>query len=150
MANELGKLKTFTESLGGSSAFSVSSSSSAIDVKVNNQAEAKAFNSQISVSSLAKAQTLEFSGFSSKNAAINLGSIAIDFGDWSDGNFTINSNKTTENLSVTSANNTLSGLAESLTNYVLMLRTDKGDGTFSLIVNSDTGAKMPEIISYRR
>ena len=49
-----------------SSAFSVSSNSSAVEVKVNNQAEAKAFNAQISVSSLAKAQTLEFSGFSSK------------------------------------------------------------------------------------
>ncbi len=143
VANELGKLKTFTESLGGSSAFSVSSSSSAIDVKVNNQAEAKAFNSQISVSSLAQAQTLEFSGFSSKNAAINLGSIAIDFGSWSDDGFTLNSNKTTENISVSSANNTLSGLAESLTaiDGVNATVTDKGDGTFSLIVNSDTGAK---------
>ena len=52
---------------------SISSNNSAIDVKVNNQAEAKAFNAQIAVSSLAQAQTLEFSGFSSKREAINLG-----------------------------------------------------------------------------
>ena len=83
VANELGKLKTFTESLSGSSAFTVNSNSSAIDVKVNSQADAKAFNANISVSSLAQAQTLEFLGFDSKTKAINLGSIAIDFGSWS-------------------------------------------------------------------
>ena len=143
VANELGKLKTFTESLSGSSAFSVSSNNSAIDVKVNNQAEAKAFNAQISVSALAQAQTLEFSGFSSKTAAINLGDIAIDFGSWSNNSFTVNSAKTSQSVTVSSANNTLSGLAESLSALegVNATVTDKGDGTFSLIINSDTGAK---------
>lgn len=143
VANELGKLKTFTDSLSGSSAFSVSSSSSAIDVKVNNQAEAKSFNAQISVSSLAQAQTLEFSGFSSKTEAINLGSIAIDFGSWSNNSFSANSSKVSQTVTVSSANNTLNGLAESLTAIegVNATVTDKGDGTFSLIVNSDTGSK---------
>jgi len=143
VANELGKLKTFTESLSGSSAFSVSSNNSAVDVKVNNQAEAKAFDAQISVGSLAKAQTLEFSGFSSKTQSINLGSIAIDFGSWSNDTFTVNSAKASQSLTVSSANNTLNGLAETLTALegVNATVTDKGDGTFSLIVNSDTGAK---------
>ena len=143
VANELGKLQTFTDSLSGSSAFSVNSNSSSVEVKVSNQAEAKAFNAQISVSSLAQAQTLEFSGFSSKTQAINLGSIAIDFGSWSGDNFTINSAKTSQTVTVSSANNTLNGLAESLAAIegVNATVTDKGDGTFSLIVNSDTGAK---------
>lgn len=143
VANELGKLKTFTESLSGSSAFRVASSSSAIDVQVNNQADAKAFNSQISVSSLAQAQTLEFSGFSSKTEAVNLGSIAIDFGSWSNDTFTVNTSKTSQTVTVSSANNTLDGLAESLSALegVNATVTDKGDGTFSLIVNSDTGSK---------
>ena len=143
VANELGKLQTFTDSLSGSSAFSVNSNSSSVEVKVNNQAEAKAFNAQISISSLAQAQTLEFSGFSSKTDAINLGSIAIDFGSWSGDNFTINSAKTSQTVTVSSANNTLNGLAETLAAIegVNATVTDKGDGTFSLIVNSDTGAK---------
>ena len=143
VANELGKLKTFTESLSGSSAFSVSSNNSAVDVKVNNQAEAKAFNAQISVGSLAQAQTLEFSGFSSKTQSINLGSIAIDFGSWSNDSFTTNSAKASQSVTVSNANNTLNGLAETLTALegVNATVTDKGDGTFSLIVNSDTGAK---------
>ena len=93
--------------------------------------------------SLAKAQTLEFSGFSSKTQSINLGSIAIDFGSWSNDTFTVNSAKASQSLTVSSANNTLNGLAETLTALegVNATVTDKGDGTFSLIVNSDTGAK---------
>ena len=143
VANELGKLKNFTDSLTGSSAFSVNSNSSAIDVKVNNQGEASAFSAQISVSSLASAQTLEFSGFSTKTANVNLGSIAIDFGSWSDDTFTVNNEKTSQSVTISSANNTLDGLAEALTalDGVNATVTDKGDGTFSLIVNSDTGAK---------
>ena len=141
VANELGKLKSFTESLGGSSAFSVSSNSSSIDVQVNNQADAKAFSAQVSVSSLAQSQTLEFSGFSSKNAEINLGSIAIDFGSWTENEFSINNSRASQNVSVSAANNTLNGLAETLSALegVNATVTDKGDGTFSLIVNSDTG-----------
>ena len=141
VANELGKLKSFTESLGGSSAFSVSSNSSSIDVKVNNQADAKAFSAQVSVSSLAQSQTLEFSGFSSKNAEINLGSIAIDFGSWTESTFSVNNSKASQTVSVSAANNTLNGLAETLSALegVNATVTDKGDGTFSLIVNSDTG-----------
>ena len=141
VANELGKLKSFTESLGGSSAFSVSSNSSSIDVQVNNQADAKAFSAQVAVSSLAQSQTLEFSGFSSKNAEINLGSIAIDFGSWTENTFSINNSRASQNVSVSAANNTLNGLAETLSALegVNATVTDKGDGTFSLIVNSDTG-----------
>ena len=141
VANELGKLKSFTESLGGSSAFSVSSNSSSIDVQVNNQADAKAFSAQVSVSSLAQSQTLEFSGFSSKNAEINLGSIAIDFGSWAENTFSINNSRASQSVSVSAANNTLNGLAETLSALegVNATVTDKGDGTFSLIVNSDTG-----------
>ena len=39
----------------------------------------KTFDAKLAVSSLASAQTLEFAGFSSKNAAINLGNISVDF-----------------------------------------------------------------------
>ena len=143
VANELGKLKTFTESLSGASAFSVSSNSTAIEVKVDNQSEAKAFDASVSVSSLAQAQTLEFSGFENKNEAINLGSISIDFGSWSGNEFTENSERLSQTVTVSSANNTLNGLAESLSEIegVNATVTDKGDGTFSLIVNSDTGIK---------
>ena len=140
----MGKLKTFTDSLSGTTAFAVSSSNTAIGVTVNDQSKAKTFDAKLAVSSLASAQTLEFAGFSSKNAAINLGNISVDFGTWSGNSFTVNTAKTAQSIAVTNSNNSLTSLAESLTAIegVNATVTDKGDGTFSLIVNSDTEPKM--------
>ena len=143
LAGELGKLKDFASSSKGTTAFSVSSNNSAVGVSVTDPTKAKAFNANISVSALASSQTLEFAGFSSKTAAINTGSINIDFGTWSGDDFTVNSSKVAQSLQVNSGNNNLSSLADSLNTIdgVNAAVTDKGDGTFSLIVNSDTGAK---------
>ena len=60
-------MKSFSSSTQGSTAYSVSSDNSAIGVTVTDQSLATSFNSSISVTSLAVAQTLEFSGFSGKN-----------------------------------------------------------------------------------
>jgi len=143
LAGELGKLKDFASSSKGSTAFTVSSNNTAVGVSVTDPTKAKAFNANISVSSLASSQTLEFSGFSSKTAAINTGSINIDFGTWASSGFSVNSAKASQSIQVNSANNNLSSLADSLNTItgVNAAVTDKGDGTFSLIVNSDTGAK---------
>ena len=143
LAGELGKLKDFAASSKGTTAFSVSSNNTAVGVSVTDPTQAKAFSANISVASLASSQTLEFSGFSSKTAAINTGSINIDFGTWGSNGFAVNSGKTSQNVQVNSANNNLSSLANSLNEIegVNAAVTDKGDGTFSLIINSDTGAK---------
>ncbi len=143
VASELEKLQSYSASNKGLTAYSVKSDNAAIGVSVSDQSVASAFNSTISVSSLAAAQTLEFSGFSSKTAAINKGTINIDFGSWSGNTFTADTSKTAQSVTVTDSNNTLSGLAASLTaiSGVNATVTDKGDGTFSLIINSDTGAK---------
>ena len=139
---ELGRLRDYTVSAQGSSAYQISSDSAAIGVKVNDQSLAGAFNGSVSVSSLAKSQTIEFTGFSSKTAAINKGTINIDFGSWNGSTFTTNDTKTAQSVVISDSNNTLSGLATALSAVSGVNATviDKGDGTFSLVVNSDTGA----------
>ena len=143
IAAELDKMKDYANSAKGSTAFSANSDNSAVGVKVSDQSQAKAFDASISVSSLASSQTLEFSGFASKTAAINKGTINIDFGSWSGSNFSVNSEKAAQSVQITDANNTISDLADALSalSGVNATVTDKGDGTFSLIINSDTGAK---------
>ena len=137
-------MKDFANSTKGATAFSVNSDSTSVDVKVSDQSQAKAFDASISVSSLASSQTLEFSGFASKTAAINKGTINIDFGSWSGSNFSVNSEKAAQSVQITDANNTISDLADALSalSGVNATVTDKGDGTFSLIINSDTKQKM--------
>ncbi len=143
VAAELGKMKDYAVSAQGSSAYQITSDNAAIGVKVIDQSLAGAFSGSVSVSSLAKSQTIEFTGFSSKTVAINKGTINIDFGSWSGNTFTDNSAKATQSVVVSESNNTLSGLAASLSaiSGVNATVTDKGNGTFSLIINSDTGAK---------
>ncbi len=143
IAAELDKMQDYANSAKGSTAFSASSDNAAVGVRVSDQSKAKAFDASIAVSSLASSQTLEFSGFSSKTAAINKGTINIDFGSWSGNNFSQNTDKTGSSVQITDANNNISDLAAALSNLsgVNATVTDKGDGTFSLIINSDTGAK---------
>ena len=140
---ELDKMKDYANATKGSTAFSVNSNNSAVEVKVSDQSLANAFDASISVSALATSQTIEFLGFSSKSATINKGSINIDFGSWSGNTFTTNSDKSAQSITINDSNNTLSGLATELSalSGVNATVTDKGDGTFSLIINSDTGAK---------
>jgi flagellar hook-associated protein 2 len=143
VAAELDKMKDYAVSAKGSSAYAVASDNAAVGIRVVDQSTAKAFDSSITVSSLASSQTIEFTGFSSKTATINKGTVNIDFGSWSGNTFTANSAKVSQSVDISSSNNTLSGLAASLTaiSGVNATVTDKGNGTFSLIVNSDTGAK---------
>jgi flagellar hook-associated protein 2 len=143
VAAELGKMKDYTASIKGSTAYSVSSDNGAVGARVVDQSQAADFNAKISVSSLAVAQTLEFTGFSSKSDTIGTGTINIDFGDWSSGSFVTNNNKTGQTITINESNNTLSDLAQALNSLegVSATVTNKGDGTYSLIVNSATGSK---------
>ena len=143
VAAELGKMKDYTTSIKGSTAYSVSSDNGAVGARVIDQSQAADFNAKISVSSLAVAQTLEFTGFSSKSDTIGTGTINIDFGDWSSGSFVTNNNKTGQTITINESNNTLSDLAQALNSLegVNATVTNKGDGTYSLIVNSATGSK---------
>ena len=88
VAAELGKMKDYAASIKGSTAFSVSSDSSAISVKVSDQSQATDFSANLSVSALASAQTLEFTGFTSKTDSIGTGTVNIDFGTWSSDTWT--------------------------------------------------------------
>ncbi len=143
VAAELDKMKAYADTAKGSTAYSVNSDNSAVGVKVADQSKAQAFDASIAVSALASSQTLEFTGFSSKTETINKGTVNIDFGSWSGSSFTSNTNKSSQSVVISDANNTLSGLATALSalDGVNATVTDKGDGTFSLIINSETGAK---------
>ena len=109
VAAELGKLKDYAVTAQGSSSYQITSDNAAVGVKVIDQSLTKAFDGKISVSQLATSQTLEFSGFSSKTAAVNKGTINIDFGSWNiDGTtFTADSAQTSQSISITDGNNTL-------------------------------------------
>ncbi len=141
VAAELGKMKEYAASVKGSTAYSVNSDSAAVSVRVLDQSQASDFNATLSVSALASSQTLEFIGFSGKEDLMGTGSINIDFGTWSSSSFDVDGTKPSQQISITDGKNSLADVAEALNKIdgVNATVTNKGDGTYSLIVNSNTG-----------
>ena len=134
-------MKEYAASVKGSTAYSVNSDSAAVSVRVLDQSQASDFNATLSVSALASSQTLEFTGFSGKEDLMGTGSINIDFGTWSSSSFDVDGTKASQQISIADGNNTLADVAEALNKIdgVNATVTNKGDGTYSLIVNSNTG-----------
>ncbi|MDC3068150.1 flagellar filament capping protein FliD, partial [Paracoccaceae bacterium] len=141
IAAELGKMNDYANGIKGSTAYSVSSSGSSVEVSVSDQSQASDFDASVTVSTLASAQTLEFTGFTSKSDLVGTGSLTIDFGKWAGEQFNVNSTKSSQSISIADSSTTLSDLAKSLSSIdgVNATVTNKGDGTYSLIVNSSTG-----------
>jgi len=82
VSSELNKLKTSTASLVNKTKLSTSSASTANTVAITSASKAKVFSSDITVSTLATPQTLEFTGFTSQTQSVGSGNITIDIGNW--------------------------------------------------------------------
>ena len=137
----LSKLSTSLKTLTGNTSLNVSSTSSAISASISDPSTAVAINSTISISSLAKGQTLAFENYSSKTSIVGAGSLVLERGDWSSGSFVASSSVSSENLTVTSTD-TLESLKDKINalNYgVTASVLGAGDGTFALVLKSQDG-----------
>ena len=90
LTSELDTLKTSLQSFQNKTTLSTSSTSTAASLSINSPPNAKAFSSDINISSLATSQTLEFTGFSLPTSSTGSGSIVIQFGQWLSGAATDN------------------------------------------------------------
>jgi flagellar hook-associated protein 2 len=82
VASELNLLKTNASALANKTKLSTSSASTLNTISVTNPSIAQAFSSDVTVSTLATPQTLEFAGFTSTSDNIGSGTITVDFGNW--------------------------------------------------------------------
>ena len=85
VAKELNLLKTTTALLANKTKLSVSSASTTNTISITSPSVAKTFSSDLTVSSLATPQTLEFTGFTSPTQSVGSGNITVDFGNWISG-----------------------------------------------------------------
>jgi flagellar hook-associated protein 2 len=85
VAKELNLLKTPTALLANKTKLSVSSASTTNTISITSPSVAKTFSSDLTVSSLATPQTLEFTGFTSPTQSVGSGNITVDFGNWISG-----------------------------------------------------------------
>ena len=137
----LSKLSTSLKTLTGNTSLKVNSTSSAISATISNPSTAVAINSTISISSLAKGQTLAFEDYSSSTTLVGAGSLVLERGDWSSGSFVASPTVSSKNLTVTSTD-TLESLKDKINalDYgVTASVLGAGDGTYTLVLKSQDG-----------
>ena len=144
LSSDLSALKTGMAGFAGTSKYVATSASTANTISITDTSKAAAFASDVTVTTLATSQTLEFSGYSSPTAALSTGSISIDFGTWSadETTFTQDTSVSALTAAVTSSNNTLAGIATTLNALTGVSASviKKGESSYSLLVRSETGA----------
>jgi len=137
----LSKLSNSLTTLKGNTSLNVNSSSSAISATISDPSTAVAINSTISISSLAKGQTLAFEDYSSSNSVVGAGSLVLERGDWSSGSFVASSTVTSKTLTV-STTDTLESLKDKINELdyeVTASVLGAGDGTYALVLKSQDG-----------
>jgi len=149
--SEMGKLRASMESLRRSLsadnaglAFDVSSSqASSVAVEISDVNALQKRSALVEVAALARAQVLEFGGFSSADQDLGGGSLKLDFGSWAAGPTFSSSDKASVTVTLSGAETGLHDLAKkfSAISGVTAQVVAKGDGTFSLAVMTDTGEK---------
>ena len=160
--SELGKLKkeinvfkTTTSTLEGQTGISLSSSdSTAISLNTNGDSFTNEFSHQIAVSQLAASQVIEFSGFSSSSAFVNIDQLDLSFGKWTNSTNFDSSLSSLEDKSLNFTNNgatsptltdirdAINALKDSTSTKSLGLTAsiiETDTNTFSLVVKSISG-----------
>ncbi len=136
-------LSSSIKTLQGTTAFNPASNSTSLTISISDPSIAKTLDSSITVSSLATGQTLAFTGFSSTSVVVGGGSLKLERGDWSSGSFVASSTVSSSTLTV-SATDTLSSLRDNINalNYdVTASIVGSGNGTYNLVIKSQTGAE---------
>ena len=131
------------KALRGATAYNPTSNSSSLSISITDSAKAKSLNSSVNVTSLAAGQTLAFTGFSGTTSVVGAGSLTLQRGDWSSGSFVSSSTVSSQVLNV-SATDTLSSLRDNINalNYgVTASIIGSGDGTYNLVLKSETGSE---------
>jgi flagellar hook-associated protein 2 len=148
----LDRLRTQFESLdsavgaaASASATSITSDNSAIVLTAEDTENLVMGDTTIAVEQMAQPQVLAFGGFSGETDTLAGGTLVIDFGSWDDAEpsaFTADATKTQQTITIAEGS-TLAELAEQITalDGVAASIIDVGDGTFSLGVLTDYGAK---------
>ena len=139
-------LSTLSSSLSvltGNTSLKTSSSGTALSAQISNPSLAQTINSSISVTSIAKGQTLAFSGYSSSTSVVGGGSLVLERGNWSSGSFVASSTVSSNSITLTSTD-TLESLKDKINalNYgVTASVLGAGDDTFTLVLKSGEGEK---------
>ena len=151
VASELNLLKTNASALANKTKLSTSSASTLNTISVTNPSVAKAFSSDVTVSTLATPQTLEFTGFTSPTQSVGSGNITVDFGNWITGGAESSVNSVFYSTSVTASTSLGTPRTHSILGGNIKINTESGgdqSSTVFTVVGTDmAGNEITELIT---
>jgi len=137
----LSNLSSSLKLLSGNTSLKTSSNSTSITASITDPAKAVAINSNLTITTLSKGQTLAFSDYSSNTSLVGAGTLTLERGDWSSGSFVASATVSSKSLTV-STTDTLESIKDNINalDYgVTASVVGVGDGTYTLVLKSGEG-----------
>ena len=137
----LSKLSTSLTTLTGNTSLKVKSTSSAVSATISDPSTAVEINSSITVTTLAKGQTLAFEDYALNTSLVGAGTLLLERGDWSSGSFVASATVQSKSITVL-ATDTLESLKDKINalDYgVTASVLGAGDDTYTLVLKSQDG-----------
>ena len=162
LKNSISESNSVIKALDGTEVFTGSSTSTAVSLKVTDPAKVSQMMNTVSVTQLAKAQTLVFDGFTSSTENIGSGIIAFQRGSWNNGSFTSDSTYNSKNINIGDTSYTLTDIKDAINagnvgatasvvkkstnDYALVIRANSGvANSFQLSVTEGSNAGLKKL-----
>ena len=135
-------LTTNLTQLDGITGLTISNNSSDFDLDLSDSSLATEFESTMSISQLATGHTMVFDGFTSELAPVGSGALTFEFGTWTNGSFSANSNINGGTVSIANGFDTLAEVRASINAAALGVTASilkKSDTNYALVLKSQEG-----------
>ena len=136
--------KSTMSAMNGVTGMSLTQAGSSVTASIRDDAKVDQFSSSFEVSQIAQAHTLVFDGFTSESANVGSGTLTFEFGSWSNGSFTVNSEVTGGSVVIDTGSDTLAEVKDAINAANLGVTASilkQSDSNFALVLKSEEGAQ---------
>ena len=106
--------KSTMSAMNGVTGMSLTQAGSSVTATIRDDAKVDQFSSSFEVSQIAQPHTLVFDGFTSESSNVGSGTLTFEFGSWSSGSFTVNSEVTGGSVAIDNGSDTLAEVKDAI------------------------------------
>ena len=136
--------KSTMSAMNGVTGMSLTQTGSSVSATIRDDAKVDQFSSSFEVSQIAQSHTLVFDGFTSESANVGSGTLTFEFGSWSSGSFTVNSEVTGGNVTIENGSDTLAEVKDAINAADIGVTASilkQSDSNYALVLKSEEGAQ---------
>ena len=136
--------KSTMSAMNGVTGMSLTQAGSSVTATIKDDAKVDQFSSSFEVSQIAQAHTLVFDGFTSESSNVGSGTLTFEFGSWSSGSFTVNSEVTGGSVAIDNGSDTLAEVKDAINAANIGVTASilkQSESNFALVLKSEEGAQ---------